>query len=425
MRKRVVLLQKLKVFFLAVAVAATLSAQDQSASTSPGADRTITTPATRAAEIELKREQKAANLQPEEQSRIEHDLDVFENDRIIQRIFGGASGLRLHLGGLITGSGLALGPEYDKPLLDHSVEFRASVRASLSKYYLMESELSMPKLASNHYFLDLYAVHFDYPSIDYYGPGPDSHKTGRSDYRLENTSIQAMTGIKPWRHLRLGGLARYLLVNVGPGVEHEFASADTLYSETAAPGIMYQSDFFQDGGFVQLDYRDTPGDPHSGGNYLAQFSTFNDVRRDHYSFDRLDLEAQQYFGFFNKFRVIALRAKVVATSPHRGDEVPFYLQPTLGGPDDLRGYRAFRFYDNNMAVLNGEYRWQVFSGLDMALFMDGGQVFDRWQEIDYRHLKADAGFGFRFKMNDAVFMRIDTGFSREGFGIWLKFGNVF
>jgi hypothetical protein len=413
------------VLFLALC-AGGLQAQDQPpvqpAAPAPGADRAL--PDTRAAQIQLERQQKAAQLAPYEDSRIEHDLQVFENDEILQRIFGGVSGPRLVLGGLIPYSGFAVGPGYVKNMLDNQINFSTSVRASLRKYYLMDADLSMSKLASGHYFIDLYGSHLDYPSVNYYGEGPNSHKTGRSDFRLQETAFQGMTGFKPFSHLRVGGLARYLGVGIGPGDRDEYATAQSLYSDTA-PGILAPSNFFQDGGFVQFDYRDSAGDPHAGGNYFGQFSTFNDLDRGHYSFDRLDLEAQQYIPFFNKFRVIALRAKIIATSPHNGNQVPFYLQPTLGGPDDLRGYRSLRFYDNNIAVLNGEYRWQVFTGLDMALFVDGGQVFDRWEQINYRDLKADAGFGLRFKMNNAVFMRIDTGFSREGFDVWFKFGNVF
>jgi outer membrane protein assembly factor BamA len=147
--------------------------------------------------------------------------------------------------------------------------------------------------------------------------------------------------------------------------------------------------------------------------------------RQRYSFDRLDLEAQQYFGFFNQRRVIALRGKVEATDPRAGNEVPFYLQPTLGGSDDLRGFRPFRFYDNNAVVLNGEYRWEVFSGLDMALFVDAGRVFHDWHQINLRELETDYGFGFRFNARNNVFLRLDTAFSREGFQIWFRFNNVF
>jgi outer membrane protein assembly factor BamA len=97
----------------------------------------------------------------------------------------------------------------------------------------------------------------------------------------------------------------------------------------------------------------------------------------------------------------------------------------LGGSDDLRGYRPFRFYDNNSLVFNAEYRWEVFSGLDMALFADAGKVYPRWQQTNFENLEASFGFGFRFNVRNDVFLRIDTGFSHEGFQVWFKFNNVF
>jgi outer membrane protein assembly factor BamA len=224
--------------------------------------------------------------------------------------------------------------------------------------------------------------------------------------------------------LRLGALGTYQMINVGPGRNYEYASADSLYSEAVAPGMQHQSNFLQGGGFVQLDLRDKPLFPHQGEYYSAQF-TANNAESGAYSFNRLDLEAQQYIPFFNDRRTIALRGRVQAADPLSGNRVPFYLQPTLGGDDDLRGFRPFRFYDNAAVVINAEYRWQIFYGMEMALFADAGRVFDRWEQVNVRHLERDFGLGWRFNMSDAIFMRIDAGFSREGFAVWLKFGNVF
>lgn len=380
----------------------------------------------RTEEIERQRAQKAAALQPDEQQGIERVLQKIEDDRILQRIFGGVQGLRVRLGGLITNSGLALGPEYTRRAWHDELRFRASVRGSLKEFYLMEVEGDMPALAEGRAFVNLYAVRQDFPRVDYYGPGPHSHKSGRSSFRLENTSFQALAGVKPVNHLRTGVLGRYLLVNVGPGNTDEgIGPAERTYTEQTTPGLQYQTNYFQTGAFVQYDWRDHPGNPHEGGSYQANFSVFHDVRRGRYAFNRLDLEAQQYVPFFNRRRVIALRAKLAATDPHSGNLTPFYMQPTLGGPDDLRGYRPFRFYGNTSLVATAEYRWQVFNGLDMALFADAGRVFDQWRQIDLRHLESDYGFGFRFNTADAVAVRIDAGFSHEGFGVWLKFNNVF
>jgi hypothetical protein len=391
----------------------------------PDANRMVA-PMTRAGLIELQRQQKAAQLQPDTQSGIEHALNVIKEKKIVERITAGIAGFRLHMGGLITGSGFAIGPEYyRRDLMHNQVTVRASARASMQKFYLMDAELSLPRLADDHVFVNLYALHRNYPHIDYYGPGPNSAKSGRTTWALEDTSFQTTIGVQPVHGLRIGGIGRYLLTNVYRGHDDRFAPTELVYTEQSTPGLQFQTNYLQGGGFVQYDWRDNPGGPRKGGNYFAQYSFYSDTERTLYSFDRVDLEAQQYIPFFNQRRVIALRGRIEATSPRDGNRVPFYLQPTLGGSEDLRGFRPFRFYDNNAVILNGEYRWEVFSGLDMALFFDAGQVFNDWHRINLRHLDTDAGFGFRFNVRNDVFLRIDTAFSREGFQIWFKFNNVF
>jgi hypothetical protein len=105
--------------------------------------------------------------------------------------------------------------------------------------------------------------------------------------------------------------------------------------------------------------------------------------------------------------------------------MPFYMQPMLGSADDLRGYRPYRFRGDNAMVMNAEYRWEVFSGLDMALFADAGKVFPHKSDFDLHHLESDAGFGFRFNARNKTFLRLDVGFSHEGFQVWVKFSNIF
>jgi outer membrane protein assembly factor BamA len=139
----------------------------------------------------------------------------------------------------------------------------------------------------------------------------------------------------------------------------------------------------------------------------------------------LDAEIQQYFGFFNKTRVVALRAKTTLTTPGRGQVVPFYLQPTVGGSEDLRGFRSFRFYDNNSFVLNGEYRWHVMSLLDMALFADAGKVFPRRGQLNFSNMEVDGGMGFRFNVKGQPFVRFDIAGSTEGVQVWFKFNPLF
>ncbi len=108
-----------------------------------------------------------------------------------------------------------------------------------------------------------------------------------------------------------------------------------------------------------------------------------------------------------------------------GDRVPFYFMPYIGGSDTVRGFKEFRFRDENVIFMNAEYRWEAFSGLDMALFFDIGEVSNRWESIDLRDAKKSYGVGFRFNNFKSVFMRFDVSVGGEGTQIFFKFGPAF
>src|SRR5262249_40013538 len=224
-----------------------------------------------------------------------------------------------------------------------------------------------------------------YPRLSYYGSGPNSEKTGRTDFRFEDTAVDATFGVRPWKRLTLGSSAGYLLNNVGHGTAPRYASTELVYSPAQAPGIDAQSNFARSGAFVQYDWRDNPDGPRHGGNYFVQFSDFRDQTFGLSNFRRLDLEAQQFIPVLNARRVFAFRAKSTLTYSDR--DLPFYLQPSLGGSEDLRGYRSYRFRGNNSVVMNAEYRWEIFSGLDMAVFGDAGQVTMAKSDFAWRNLE--------------------------------------
>jgi outer membrane protein assembly factor BamA len=334
--------------------------------------------------------------------------------------------LRARIGALVTGSGFAMGPEYFRnDLRDGNVVVRATTQFSTRQYQLYDLELNLPRLANDRAFFELHATHRNYPQMQYYGPGPVSAKTGRSNFRLEDSAFTLVTGVKPDRRLRMGVIGGFVETNVGPGTDRRYVSTEQVYGPAVTPGIDRQTDFLQGGVFGQFDYRDIPAGPRSGGNYIARFLYNKDSDLKRHTFRKLDVELQQYFPLFNARRVIALRGRSELTYANPGQTVPFYLQPTLGGSNDLRGFRPFRFYDDNMLVFNAEYRYEIFAGMDMAIFADAGKVFHSKSQLNLHDLEGAYGVGMRFNARNAVFMRIDAGFSHEGFQVWLKFNNVF
>jgi len=384
--------------------------------------------ATRAEKIQAEQEKKKKELKPEESPKGERILNAVKEKKVVERLVTGYHGLTLVLGGLATGQGFALGPQYKREhLADGKLSFRTSARYSFANAYLLDAELALPRLANRKLSLEFYGLHRNLPRMDYYGPGPDSEKSDRTHYRLEDTLVEGRLILKPVRPLQLGITGGLLRVNTGPGNRApEISRAEDVFTPTLTTGLDRQTDFLQTSAFIQFDYRDNPGGPRSGGLYLAKITYFDDIDLEQHDHRQLHFEVQQYFPFFNKRRVIALRGLTrMSLRNGAGSTVPFYLQPYLGGPNDLRGYRAYRFYDDNQILVNLEYRWEAFTGLDMAIFADAGKVVPKRSQINFHDLESAVGFGLRFNVLNRTFMRIDTGYSHEGFQVWLKFGNAF
>ena len=211
---------------------------------------------------------------------------------------------------------------------------------------------------------------------------------------------------------------------MGPGHSSQYISSERQFGPAVAPGIDRQTNFWRGGGLLEYDWRNNPSDPTSGGKYSAQYVRYLDQNLGRYSFLRLDLDAWQYIPLFNHTRVIALHGASSLTTTNNTQQVPFYLQPTLGGPDTLRGYRFNRFYGDNSTLVSAEYRWDVSPILQMVAFADGGKVFNRWEQWNFHDIETDVGFGLRFRGRTKVVFSFDTGFSHEGFQIWFRMNNA-
>lgn len=409
--------------WLWMAGALLLSAQQEVPSSSTP-DPPMPEASTRREQMQKRRDQVGGMYGDDELNAVERAAIWAEDNKILERATRGIYGVRAVIGNLAPQSGFAIGPEYYRPeIKDGAVQLRVGARGSIRKYLLAEAELSFPKLFQRRAYLDLYTRWRNYPTLPYYGQGPNSSEDRRTAYRLEDAAYDFSLGLQPIRRMRLGVTGGYLQTNVGPGDSSTYASTDRVFSEFTTPGLQQQSNFLRGGFLASYDWRDGFGGAKKGGFYEARLDYFQDRDLRRFSHRRVTLEAQQYIPFLNRRRVIALRAKTLLTD--NSSTVPFYMQPLLGGQNDLRGFQFARFYDRNAMVMNAEYRWEIFSGLDGALFYDAGKVFPRWGHLNFRDLEGSAGFGFRVNFRNATFLRVDVGFSHEGTRVWISFNEVF
>ena len=375
--------------------------------------------------IEDARTQKEAKLTPETPPKLETRIESIESSVPYRLLTGNVGGFGVGFGNILPGAGFAAGPQYTRTgLWDGRLNFTVQARASINESYLGRLDVSLSHLLGDHISLDFSAAHRNISEMPYYGPGPNSRKTGRSDYRLEDTNLELRPAVRVYKGLRAGLIGSYLANNVGPGHASRYISSDQQFVPSATPGIDQQTNFWRGGGFVAYDWRDSTSDPTSGGKYSAQYVRYLDQDAGKYSFLRLDLDASQYIPLFNGTRLIALHGASSLTTSGGNQRTPFYLQPTLGGPFTLRGYRFNRFYGDNSTMMSAEYRWDASPILQMVAFADGGKVFNRWEQWNFHDIQTDVGFGLRFKMRHKTVFSFDTGFSHEGFQIWFRMNNA-
>ncbi len=112
--------------------------------------------------------------------------------------------------------------------------------------------------------------------------------------------------------------------------------------------------------------------------------------------------------------VLAARALMTITTPDNGHEVPVMLAPYLGSGSTLRGFANRRFSDRNRVLFSGEYRWRPSRYLDMALFMDAGQVAADRRDFRAADFETAWGIGARFHGANFNAFRIEAARGREG-----------
>jgi hypothetical protein len=385
-------------------------------------------PASRAEKIEQARREKMANLWPEREAPL-----VKQVNDLVERGFKdglesgkGANGPQIVLGGMRSGQGVGIGVGYRRTdIWRERIGYRVTARGTPQLAFLFDFDLDFQSLGGERSFVKLYTRYENSPRMDYYGPGPESEEANRTSYRLEDFASDFHAGFEPFRNFRAGITGGFVAVNTGPGERGGFPSTEEVFTRETTPGLAEDDDFLRWGGFLAFDYRDSQAGPSRGGFYGARYREYTDVTLKKFGFKQLEFELQQYIPYFNRSRIVALKLATIITFDKGGQQIPFYLQPTLGGNDDLRGFARYRFYDNNMILASAEHRWHGFSGLDMALFADAGKVVSDRADIDFSALLYSGGIGFRFRMFDAVVSRIDFAYGREGFRWMWTFSDIY
>ena len=282
----------------------------------------------RAALIEKEQAAKAQAVQPYEPGKIEKLLAYIDRNDLFTRLADG-DGFPV-IGGITTGGGLAFRGGYRRHVADYRGLFDASAAISIKGYWQAGLEVAFPELFGRR--LRCRRLQYrSFPQEDFYGVGFDNTEADRVNYSIEGFDYSGLAVFRPSPWLGVGMRLGLMSTDLGAGTDTRFPSIEQVFNDASAPGLTVQPDFLYRELMAEVDTRDEPGNPRSGGFYRIAWIRYGDRDADQFSFSRITAEAGHLFPVFDKKRVFLVRGRLIASDPDEGEVVPFYMMPTLGG----------------------------------------------------------------------------------------------
>lgn len=322
-----------------------------------------------------------------------------------------------------SGGGFTIGAGYMRFVSPYNT---LDVRGSYTPkgYKRIEAQFIAPELFHRRGTLSVLGGWREATEVGFYGFGMTSTLENRANYSFQQPYLSATLDVFPARNAFLvrGGLElTEWKQNPGSG---DVPSVEQVYTPDALPGLGARSVYWHTLGTVGVDSRPAPGYARRGGFYGVTVHDFTDPDHQH-GFNQVDYEAIQHIPILRESWVLSFRGWAQTTYGKAGQQLPFFMMPSIGGGSDLRAYASWRLRDLNSLMLQAEWRVIVNRFLDMALFFDAGKVAARRSDLDLSGMKNDVGLGFRLHGPIATPLRVEFTHGSEGFALVLAASQVF
>ena len=314
------------------------------------------------------------------------------------------------------GGGFTLGAGYATHVSSYNT---IDVRGSYTPkgYIRAEAEFIAPRLFDRRGMLSVTGGWREATQVGFYGFGtPNTSSDDRANYSFEQPYAAANLELRPARQfLLLGAGFEYAHWQVGSG-EGSDPSVEEVYTPDTLVGLGAQPKYYHATGTAAFDWRTSPGYTRRGGYYGVTFHDYSEPD-DLYGFRQTDYEAIQHLPLGRDLWVLSLHG-LASTTDLKGDQqIPYFMQPSLGGGSNLRGFSSWRFRDRHSLLLQAELRVLITTFIDMALFYDTGKVTSSRSDFDLDGMKSDFGLGFRFHGPFVTPLRVELAKSNEGLSI--------
>ena len=266
----------------------------------------------------------------------------------------------------------------------------------------------------------------------FYGFGNDSPESGESNYTGANFDTLVTPGVWLLPVMNLAytmGIQRFA---VQPGQVDAVPFILTAHPEVQERGGEPAVYWTHNVAFT-YDSRDSRDIPSRGAFATTYFELADQRLGSPTSFVKFGFEWRDFIPLPIRrgSPILALRALADYVSGDK--DTPFWQLSALGGRRSLRGFGGDRFIDFNRSLASAEVRtriWQrrlfgVNAELELAPFVETGQVFRRVTDSPVNDLHWSYGIGFRGVVRPQIVAIVDVGAGSEGTAVFTGVGYPF
>jgi len=173
---------------------------------------------------------------------------------------------------------------------------------------------------------------------------------------------------------------------------------------------------------LNWDTRDNIFFPTGGSCHQFTTTFYGGGLAGDFAFNKYTVDLR-HFHLFRARHVLAVQGylNIITGDP------PYNAMSLIGGENFMRGYYQGRYRDRHMMGLQVEYRSPQWKRTGVIFFAGLADVAERFTDFRFTEFKYSVGLGLRYMINpeEKVNLRLDFGFGRESFGVYMKILEAF
>jgi hypothetical protein len=292
----------------------------------------------------------------------------------------------------------------------------------------LDAEFMLGRLRQSRWSFTGSAIYDRDGATRFFGIGNGTPQYDETNFTYQQQILQAQVGYNFTHAWQLLYTARFRVVDITAGTLENIASIEQRFPNVPGLGKNYEQ---LNRLSIIYDTRDNLTAPRQGMAWVAYGGVASHrglLNNSLYSEAGID---GRVFWSINDKTILATHASL-RYLPSYSRHLPFWALSSLGGGESvvggvqpLRGFGTGRYYDRNAFSATAELRRTVFEfdaishvEVEVAPFVDVGDVFHNASDFPVKALHKVAGVGFRAIARPSVVGYVDVGYGSDGAAVF-------